>query len=141
MQDPCYWCAALGLRTFSARREVMASAPKELPENVAAALAYVTFVPAIVFLMLPPYSEKPFVRFHAWQSVFLAVAAFVLSFLLTLITIFGLLFGAFSVLLLNVIVWLAWLAIWAVCVVNALKGRRFKLPVLGILAERQARFY
>lgn len=117
----------------------MHTEPKVLPENVAAALAYVTFVPAIVFLMTPPYCHNARIRFHAWQSVFLAVATFVASFALTVMTIVGLLFGALPVLVINTVVWTAWLAAWGVCVAQAAQGKRFHLPLLGALAERQAR--
>ena len=112
---------------------------KALPENVAGALAYVTFLPAIAFLLLPPYSTNPHIRFHAWQSVFLAVAVFIASFLLTLMTIFGVLFGAYSVIKLNSLILIVWLAAWLLCVERALTGKRFMLPILGRLAEKQAR--
>ena len=39
-----------------------------ISDNGAGALAYVTVVPAIVFLFLPPYNASSYVRFHAWQS-------------------------------------------------------------------------
>jgi uncharacterized membrane protein len=50
------------------------STPTGLSDNSAGALAYVTFIPAIVFLAMPPYNQSPYVRFHAWQSIFLFVA-------------------------------------------------------------------
>ena len=40
-----------------------------LEDNVAGALAYVTIIPAIVFLVLEPYNRKRFIRFHAFQSI------------------------------------------------------------------------
>lgn len=113
--------------------------PKPLPEHIAAALAYVTCVPAILFLITPPYCNNPRLRFHAWQSVFLTVATFVTSFLLTVMTIFGLLFGALPVLGINTALWALWLVAWGICVAQAAQGKRFHLPLLGRLAERQAR--
>lgn len=41
-----------------------------LEDNVAGALAYVTIIPAIVFLVLEPFNRKRFVRFHAFQCLF-----------------------------------------------------------------------
>jgi len=35
-------------------------------------------------------------------------------------------------------VWLAWILIWILCVVNAVNGKRLKLPLIGVLAEKQA---
>jgi uncharacterized membrane protein len=34
---------------------------------------------------------------------------------------------------------LFWLAAWVACVLNAAMGRRFKLPLIGELAEQQAK--
>ena len=111
----------------------------KLPDHAAAALAYVTFIPAILFLLLPPYSSSAYIRFHAWQSVFLAIATFLATFILTVMTIFGLLFGVFPVLVVNTVVWTLWLVLWLVCILQASKGVLFHLPILGRLAERQAR--
>ena len=40
-------------------------------ERGAAAIAYLTLVPAAVLLLLPAFRGSRFVRFHAWQSVLL----------------------------------------------------------------------
>jgi len=45
-----------------------------LTDNVAGMLAYVTIVPAIIFLVMEPYNKSRFIRFHAFQSIFFAVA-------------------------------------------------------------------
>ena len=108
-----------------------------LSANAAAALSYVTFIPAIVFLLTPPYNSIPFVRFHAWQSVFLTIGAFVATFVLGILTIAGLFFGAGFILQIGRAVWYIWPVLWAVCVVQALCGKQFKLPILGDLAARQ----
>ncbi|MDR3410835.1 MAG: DUF4870 domain-containing protein [Formivibrio sp.] len=109
-----------------------------LSDNAAAAIAYLTFVPAIVFLLLPPYNASPYVRFHAWQSILLNVAAIVINIALSFLLVFFMVFGAFFLMALPRLVWLAWLALWLVCVVKALNGQRFKLPLIGNLAEKQA---
>ena len=44
------------------------AAQSGLSDNAAGALAYVTIIPAIVFLLVEPYNKNSFVRFHAWQS-------------------------------------------------------------------------
>src|SRR6185437_2632978 len=47
-----------------------AAAPAEgLSDTAAGALAYITIIPAIIFLVVAPYNTKPFVRFHAFQSI------------------------------------------------------------------------
>jgi uncharacterized membrane protein len=78
------------------------------------------------------------VRFHAWQSIFLSIAAFVISVLLSFVLVFGMVFGAFFFLALTRLIWLAWFVLWLVCVLKALNGQRFKLPIIGALAEKQA---
>jgi zinc-ribbon domain len=45
-----------------------------LTDNVAGMLAYFTIVPAIVFLVMEPYNRSRFIRFHAFQCIFFAVA-------------------------------------------------------------------
>src|SRR3954467_4563543 len=59
-----------------------------LSDNAAGGLAYITVIPAIIFLILEPYNRSSFVRFHAWQCIFLTIGCVVvdvaLSFLLHL---------------------------------------------------------
>ena len=109
-----------------------------LSENAAGAIAYFTFVPAIVFLMMPPYSTNRYVRFHAWQSLLLNVSVLVISFLLSFILVIFLIFEADLLLVFKRLVWVGWFILWLTCVVKALNGQRFRLPVLGAVAERQA---
>ena len=45
-----------------------------LSDNAASALAYVTFIPAIIFLVLAPYNQKPVIKFHAIQELGLTLA-------------------------------------------------------------------
>jgi uncharacterized membrane protein len=113
--------------------------PTGLTDNAAGALAYVTIVPAIVFLVLPPYNASSYVRFHAWQSIFLNVAAIVFYVALAFATFFAAMLGMFYFLhLISMLIWLAWFLIWVICVVKAINGERFKLPIIGDLAAKQA---
>ena len=109
-----------------------------LSENAASAIAYLTFIPAIVFLLVPPYNASPYVRFHAWQSILLNATAAAVSFLLSFVLVFFMVFGEFLLVTLTRMIWLAWFVLWLVCVVKALNGQRFKIPLLGDLAEKQA---
>jgi hypothetical protein len=45
-----------------------------LSDNAAGALAYVTFIPAIIFLIVEPYNKNSYIKFHSWQSIFLGIA-------------------------------------------------------------------
>lgn len=52
-----------------------------LQTNVAGALCYLGgFVTGILFLIIWPYTRERFVRFHAFQSIFLSAALFVAYF-------------------------------------------------------------
>lgn len=110
-----------------------------LRENVAGALAYVTFIPAIVFLARKPFKANPFVRFHSWQSIGLAIAGVmagillrVVFYLLGLIPWVGHLLAWLAVLVFSV----GWVILWLVALVKALQGEWFKLPVIGDFAEK-----
>src|ERR1700760_285752 len=93
-----------------------------LSDNAAGALAYVTIIPAIIFLVMAPYNQKPFVKFHAFQQIGLTVVAIVLMFF-NIIPILG------------QIIWLlgnlCLLVLWVICVVKASQGGAFKLPGIG----------
>jgi uncharacterized membrane protein len=101
-----------------------------LSDNAAGALAYVTIIPAIVFLIVEPYNRNRYVRFHAWQSIFLGIAAFAVDTVLSFIPIVGW--------ILLPVAMLGFLILWIVVLLKALKGQRFKLPLIGKFAEQQA---
>lgn len=110
-----------------------------LSENVAGAIAYFTFLPALVLLLLDPYKKSGFVRFHSVQCLLLTGALILLGLLLKLLGM--LLFivpvlGPLLVLLVDVTAGLAAVFVWLVLVVKALQGENFKLAWIGDLAER-----
>ncbi len=109
-----------------------------LSENGIAALAYITFIPAILFLILPRYNKNAYVRFHAWQSLLLNVATFLLSFILTYLVMPYMMSSAYTFLIITRVIWGLWLGTWVVWAIAALNGKRLKLPLLGALAEKEA---
>lgn len=112
-----------------------------LPENIAGALAYFTFVPAVVFLVLAPYSKNRFVRFHSIQCLLLwgVCAAFAIALKLASVVLFIIpLLGPLLVWLVSTVVALAAVVIWVVLVVKAFQGEMFKLPLLGDFAAQPA---
>src|SRR3984957_8657719 len=120
---------------------VIAAAGSGLSENAAAALSYLTIIPAILFLVIEPYNKMPFVRFHAFQSIGLTVVWFALWIVVTILRIalhfiplIGLLF-----LFADVAICFGMFIIWVVVVIKASKGEWYKLPFLGDFAEKQAR--
>jgi uncharacterized membrane protein len=100
-----------------------------LSDNAAGALAYVTIIPAIIFLIVEPYNKNSYVRFHAWQSIFLGIAGFAIG-IINIIPILGQIIFLLGMLVLFVA--------WIMAVLKALKGERFKLPLIGKFAEQQA---
>jgi uncharacterized membrane protein len=109
-------------------------------DNIAAALAYFTFIPAIVFLMVEPFKKNRFIRFHSFQSIFLTLSAVVAGLALKLVFLILSLIplGHLLLLLISVIVFLGIVMLWLVLMVKALQGDLFRLPLIGDLAERQA---
>jgi uncharacterized membrane protein len=112
-----------------------------ISDNIAGALAYVTIIPAIVFLLVEPFKRNRFIRFHSFQCVFLVLAAFVLGLALK----FGLavlilvpVLGQLMVLLISMVISIGCLILWIVLIVKALQGEMFKIPFVGDLAQKQA---
>ena len=130
----CSKCAGGAAQGVSASAAAPAAAG--LTDNVAGALAYVTIIPAIVFLVLEPFNKKRFVRFHAFQCLFFAVAWTVLWIGLSILAHIPFLGWA------TIFVWplvsLAGFVIWLILVLKAYQGQMFKLPVIGDMAEKQA---
>ncbi|MGA3372724.1 MAG: hypothetical protein ABSC48_13290 [Terracidiphilus sp.] len=115
-----------------------ASNPTPLSENAIGAIAYLTPFPAIAFLVLVPYKKSSFVRFHAWQSLFLTFVAVILTYLLDLGFESTGMLGARLFVPVTALILFFWLFVWILCVLRAVNGKRFKLPVIGTLAEKQA---
>jgi uncharacterized membrane protein len=101
-----------------------------LSDNAAGALAYVTIIPAIIFLIVEPYNKNSYIRFHSWQSIFLGIAFVAIHIVLGIIPLIGWL----VLMLLD----LGFLVLWIVVILKALKGERFRLPVIGKYAAQQA---
>lgn len=106
-----------------------------LDENVAAAISY---VPIVGLVLLFVEESGVFVRFHAAQSVVLAVAFVALGFVLSIVSIVlgfipvvGTLFG----LLLNLL-YLAAFVGWLFLVYKAFSNERYEVPVVAGFAER-----
>ena len=113
-----------------------AAAGGGLTDNVAGMLAYVTIIPAIIFLVMAPYNQSRFVRFHSFQSIFFAVAWTVLWIALSIVGMIPVLGWA------TIIIWpllgLGGLIVWIILLLKANQGQMFKLPVIGDMAEKQA---
>jgi uncharacterized membrane protein len=131
-----------GYTAVPAAAPPVAAAPAAggLSENAAAAISYVTIIPAIIFLVLEPYNKMRLVKFHAIQCIGLHVAwiavwvvLMVLGVVLHFIPLIGILFFLADMAI-GVIFFIAWL----LAILKASKGEYFKLPIIGDFAEKQA---
>lgn len=100
-----------------------------MPDKTAGILAYITIIPAIIFLVMEPYNKSKYVRFHAFQSLGIGVG-YIAANILLVVPILG--WIAYVVLALALFVG------WIMCIVKAAAGEKFKLPVIGDFAEKQA---
>jgi uncharacterized membrane protein len=97
-------------------------------ENVAGALCYVLgWVTGIVFLVLE--KESKFVRFHAIQAIATFLPLMIIAWVFLLIPFIGT--------LLSVLAWILSLILWLILMVKAYQGEKYKLPIVGDLAEKQ----
>ncbi|MFA5374622.1 MAG: DUF4870 domain-containing protein [Dehalococcoidia bacterium] len=106
------------------------SSGTSLQPNVAGLLCYVFgWVSGLVFFLIE--KDDAFVRFHAMQSivVFGGLAIFYIIFgILMLVPILGW--------ILFTLLWIATLILWILLMVKAYQGEKFKLPLVGDLAEK-----
>ena len=97
--------------------------------NMMGALAYVLgWVTGIILYIVK--KDDAFVRFHAMQSIIVFGALSILNFVLA-ITIIGLIVVPF--------LWLAGLVLWILLMVKAYQGEKYKLPMVGDLAEKHSK--
>jgi uncharacterized membrane protein len=114
-----------------------------LTDNIAGLLCYspVGLIADIVFLVAEPYNRNRFIRFHAFQSLFMGLGLFVLA---IGIMILGFVLAIIPVLgwILDVLLWVAFLignlALWVTMMIKAYQMQMTKLPIVGDLAAKQA---
>ena len=103
-----------------------------LAENVAGLLCYsVGWVTGIIFLLI---DKRPFVKFHAAQSIVVFGALTVLRIGVGMIIGFGLLgFGLWVAI--SMLIGLVGLVLWILLMIKAYQHELFKLPVAAGIAE------
>jgi uncharacterized membrane protein len=129
----------------SARPQAMASpvAASGLTANTAGALAYLAgIVTGILFLVIDPYKNDRFVRFHAFQSIFFNVAwiALWIAWMIVSLVLGAITKGLFIFLQvpIDLVIMVGGFALWAFLMYSAYQGKTTRLPVLGALAAKQA---
>ena len=129
-------CAACSAKASAGGPVATTTTGGGLTDNVAGMLAYITIIPAIIFLVTPPYNRSRFVRFHAFQNIFFCVAIIIIWIgFIVLDFIPGLIFVMFP---LHLLVWLGAFILWIILLIKANQGLMWKLPIIGDMAEKQA---
>jgi uncharacterized membrane protein len=118
----------------------VAAVRSTLSPNTAALLSYVLgWLTGLIFFLI---DKRPYVRFHAAQSIITFGGIHILRIVLGMVLGVGWWFGGrhdlgrvtFALPLLGLI-GLASLVLWIVLMVKAYQGQKFKLPLAGDLAE------
>lgn len=109
-----------------------------LEENFEAMLCYVFFWVSGLFFYFVEDKNK-FIRFHAMQSILVFLPLMILAW------IFGGFFGVIdygpALVILSWISWIFWLMVlvmWLVLMVKAFQMQRYKLPIIGDIAEKNS---
>jgi uncharacterized membrane protein len=136
------FCGSCGQRVDAPAAGATLTAVSGLTDNVAGLLCYLFgFITGIIFLALEPYNKSKFIRFHAFQSIFLSVAWFAVVIVESVLNslLLNISLGLFGLIgLIWTLFWLAFLCLVVFLMVKAYQGQRFKLPIIGDLAEKQA---
>src|SRR3984957_13683606 len=123
----------------------MATAPaassEGLAENVAGLLCYVLgWLTGIIFLLI---DKRPFVRFHAAQSIVVFGGLSVIYFILERIFISSLFYGGYGFFsfggVLREAFQLVFVVLWVFLMIKAYQGELFKLPIASDIAENLAK--
>ncbi|MCW5965213.1 MAG: hypothetical protein KIT83_14340 [Bryobacterales bacterium] len=119
-----------------------------MDDNITSLLCYLPFllglIASIVFLVVEPYNKNALIRFHAFQSIFLAVALIIIGFTLGIISVIlgfipvlgwiGSMLGA----ILSILIWMGSFFLYLFLMYKAYNKERIVLPLIGAQAEKQA---
>ena len=114
-----------------------------MSSNVAGLLTYILgFITGIIFLVIEPYKNDKFVRFHAFQSIFFNVALIVfwIAYMIVVSILSFVTLGIIAMVmgLVGFLIWLAILAYWIFLMYKAYNNQLYKIPFIGDLAAKQA---
>ncbi|MBZ5669841.1 MAG: zinc-ribbon domain-containing protein [Acidobacteriia bacterium] len=120
-----------------------AAASSEMASNVAGLLTYILgFITGIIFLVIEPFKNDKFVRFHAFQSIFFNVAIVAFWIIYTILsTILGIVsFGVLGIVmaLVGLLISLLILVYWIFLMYKAYNYEQYMIPYIGQLAAKQA---
>jgi len=123
-----------------------------MEENIASALSYVLmWLTGIIFYFLE--KENKTVRFHAMQSILTFLPLTIIGWVFSWLGAPSVSYGGYGIYGTGVnynpgipaLLWLSWLVyllmfvLWLVLMFKAYQGEKFKLPVVGDIAEKQVK--
>lgn len=103
-----------------------------ISSTAAAAISYLTFIPAVIFLVLEPYNRDRFIRFHAWQCIALTVVWIVIGIIFRVLGFVGLHLLWWVI---HSFIMLALFVFWLIALVKASQGQWYRIPIVGDLAD------
>jgi uncharacterized membrane protein len=114
-----------------------------MTSNVAGLLCYILgFITGIIFLVIEPYKNDKFVRFHAFQSIFFNVALIVfwIAYMIVASILGFVSLGLLAMVmgLVGLLISLAVLVYWIFLMYKAYNNEIYKIPFIGDLAAKQA---
>jgi len=114
-----------------------ASPTQGLEENIAGLLCYVLgWLTGLIFLLV---DKRPFVRFHAAQSIGLSIAVFVVYFAVGIsFTMLHFMHLGFFALGIYPLLGLLLFALWIFLMYKAYLHEKFSLPIIGNIADGMA---
>jgi uncharacterized membrane protein len=116
---------------------VAASPTEGLEENVAGLLCYVLgWITGLIFFLI---DKRPFVRFHAIQSIGMSIALFAVYLVIgVLFTMLHFMSMGFLALAIYPLLGLLVFALWIFMMYKAYQHEKFMLPIIGPIAANMA---
>ncbi len=119
----------------------MAKEKKTDNANLMSAIAYLLMPISSIIIYLMEKSDK-YVRFHAFQGlllgIILLVASWIIGFVIAMIALATMGMGVFLIAPVMMLFWLVCLVLWLFMMWKAYNGEKYKLPVIGDIAEKNA---
>jgi uncharacterized membrane protein len=112
--------------------------PQQMAENIAGLLCYVLgWITGLIFYFI---DKRPFVRFHAAQSIVVFGGLHIIYFVLSAFFGLSMLAGGFSGFSMGFalygIVDLLGFVLWILLMIKAYQGERFRVPIAADVAEK-----
>jgi uncharacterized membrane protein len=124
--------------TAATASPVVVPAQSQMSENLAATLSYVFgWLTGLIFYLI---DKRPYVRFHAAQSMVVFGGLHILTFIIGAFFGLSLLTGGFAGFSLGLALYrildVVVLVLWVVLMIKAHQGERFRVPVAADLSEK-----